>query len=194
VRETFANRAALGYTVMAGLIFGCFIGYLTSAPQIFLRIYQVGPRFALYFGVLAAFIGAAMLVNARLVMTWGMHLLSRIALSAACGASIVFLAYMWIQGGQPPLWVLMAYLAVVFFCNGILFGNLNAMALEPLGHIAGVASAVVGSLTTFISVVFGTLIGRAFDGTVLPLVVGFAALGLVALAVMRWAETPHRAG
>jgi DHA1 family bicyclomycin/chloramphenicol resistance-like MFS transporter len=66
------------------------------------------------------------------------------------------------------------------------------MALEPLGHIAGVASAVVGSLTTFISLTLGTLIGRSFDGTVLPLVGGFAVLGLGALAVMRWAEAPAR--
>jgi DHA1 family bicyclomycin/chloramphenicol resistance-like MFS transporter len=192
VRETFGNRAALGYTVMAGLIFGCFIGYLTSAPQIFLRLYHTGGRFALYFGLLAAFIGAAMLLNARLVMVWGMHLLCRIALAVGCTASVGFLVWVWLQGGHPPLWALMAYLAVVFFCNGILFGNFNAMALEPLGHIAGVASAVVGSLTTFISLTLGTLIGRSFDGTVLPLVGGFAVLGLGALAVMRWAEAPAR--
>lgn len=192
VRETFRNRAALGYTVMAGLIFGCFIGYLTSAPQIFLQLYHTGGRFALYFGLLAAFIGAAMLINARLVMVWGMHLLCRIALAVGCTASVVFLACAWLQGGHPPLWALMAWLAVVFFCNGILFGNFNAMALEPLGHIAGVASAVVGSLTTFISLTLGTLIGRSFDGTVLPLVGGFAVLGLGALAVMRWAEAPSR--
>jgi DHA1 family bicyclomycin/chloramphenicol resistance-like MFS transporter len=178
---------------MAGLIFGCFIGYLTSAPQVFLRLYHVGNRFALYFGLLAAFIGAAMLINARLVMVWGMHLLCRIALAVGCTASLVFLVCVWLQGGEPPLWALMAYLAVVFFCNGILFGNFNAMALEPLGHIAGVASAVVGSLTTFVSLTLGTLIGRAFDGTVLPLVAGFAGLGLGALAVMLWAEAPARA-
>jgi MFS transporter, DHA1 family, multidrug resistance protein len=86
----------------------------------------------------------------------------------------------------------MAYLGVAFFCNGVLFGNFNAMALEPLGHIAGVASAVVGSLTTFLSLALGTLIGRSFDGTVLPLVGGFAGLGLAALAMMRWAETGSR--
>ena len=54
------------------------------------------------------------------------------------------------MAGHPPLWALLTYLGVAFFCNGILFGNLNAMALEPLGHIAGVASAAVGSLTTLL--------------------------------------------
>ncbi len=191
--ETFRNRAALGYTLMAGLIFGSFIGYLTSAPQIFLELYHVGGRFALYFGLLAAFIGAAMLLNARLVMVWGMHLLCRIALSVGCTASVGFLACLWLLGGHAPLWALMAYLAVMFFCNGILFGNFNAMALEPLGHIAGVASAVVGSLTTFVSLGLGTLIGRAFDGTVAAAGRRLRALGLGALAVMLWAEAPSRA-
>ena len=82
----------------------------------------------------------------------------------------------------------MAYLGAAFFCQGILFGNFNALAMEPLGHIAGVAASVVGSLTTFISLLLGTLIGRSYDGTVLPLVGGFVILGLAAIAVMRWAE------
>ena len=60
--------------------------------------------------------------------------------------------------------------------------------MEPLGHVAGVAALVVGSLTTFISLLLGTLIGRSYDGTLLPLVGGFAVLGLAAMAVMRWAE------
>jgi DHA1 family bicyclomycin/chloramphenicol resistance-like MFS transporter len=193
VRETFGHRAAFGYTMMAGLIFGAFVGYLSSAPQIFLHQYHTGGgRFALYFGLLAACIGAAMLVNSRLVLVWGMQLLCRTALIAACVASLVFFAFAWALAGDPPLWTLMAYLAVAFFCNGILFGNFNAMALEPLGHIAGVASAVVGSLTTFLSLALGTLIGRGFDGTVLPLVGGFAGLGLAALVTMRWAETGSR--
>jgi DHA1 family bicyclomycin/chloramphenicol resistance-like MFS transporter len=192
VRETFSHRAAFGYTMMAGLIFGSFVGYLISAPQIFLRQYHTGGRFALYFGLLAACIGAAMLVNSRLVMVWGMQLLCRIALITACGVSLMFLGWAWALAGHPPFWALMIYLGVAFFCNGILFGNFNAMALEPLGHIAGVASAVVGSLTTFISLALGTLIGRSFDGTVLPLVGGFAGLGIAALAAMWWAEAPTR--
>ncbi len=192
VRETFSHRAAFGYAVMAGLILGSFLGYVISAPQIFLSQYHTGGTFALYFGLLAACIGAAMLVNSRLVMVWGMRLLCRLALTTACAVSVLFFVWAWAVAGHPPLWALLAYLGVAFFCNGILFGNLNAMALEPLGHIAGVASAAVGSLTTLLSLACGTLIGRSFDGTVLPLVGGFAGLGLAALAVMRWAETGSR--
>jgi DHA1 family bicyclomycin/chloramphenicol resistance-like MFS transporter len=86
----------------------------------------------------------------------------------------------------------MAYLLAVFFSFGILFGNFNALALEPLGHIAGVASAVVGSLTTFISLGLGTLIGQAYDGTVVPLVTGFAGFSLLSLLLMSWVERSRR--
>jgi DHA1 family bicyclomycin/chloramphenicol resistance-like MFS transporter len=77
---------------------------------------------------------------------------------------------------------------VAFFCIGMLFANFNALAMEPLGHIAGVGAAVVGSLTTLISMILGAAIGQAYDGSVLPLVAGFALLGLAAIAVMRWTE------
>ena len=82
----------------------------------------------------------------------------------------------------------MAYLLLGFFAVGILFGNLNARAMEPLGHIAGVGAAVVGSLSTFISTLIGGLVGQQYNGTVLPLVSGFALLSLLSLVVMIWAE------
>ena len=186
--ETCANRVALGYTVAAGLIFGAFVGYLSSAQQIFQQQYGVGAQFPLYFAVLALAIGCASYLNARLVMRHGMRRLSLWALRALSLSSAGFFALAWAAGGGPPLWALMTYLMAAFFCIGILFGNFNALAMEPLGHIAGVAAAVIGSLTTFLSMLSGLWIGRAFDGTVLPLVGGFAILGIASLGVMGWTE------
>ena len=85
-------------------------------------------------------------------------------------------------------WALMFFFLIVFFGIGLLFGNLNALAMEPLGHIAGVGAAVVGALTTTISLLLGILIGQSYNGTVLPLIGGFAALTLASVLVMRWAE------
>ena len=82
-----------------------------------------------------------------------------------------------------------AYLMMTFFCIGILFGNLNSLAMEPLGHLAGVGSAVVGSLSTLISMILGTMIGRSYDGTVLPLVASIAIFGGLSILVMRWTES-----
>lgn len=188
VVETCTNRAAFGYIVAAGLIFGAFVGYLVSAQQIFQVQYGLGVLFPVAFAVLSLGIGCASVVNARLVMRFGMRFLSGWALVVLTVLSAGFFAYAAWAGGHPPLTALMLYGLVSFFCMGMLFGNFNALAMEPLGHIAGVGAAVIGCLTTFLSLTLGTAIGLAYDGTVLPLVGGFALLGLAALAVMRWAN------
>jgi DHA1 family bicyclomycin/chloramphenicol resistance-like MFS transporter len=188
VRETCVSRAAFGYTLASGLMFGAFIGYLNTAQQIFQIQYGLGPLFPLYFAALALAIGGASLVNARLVLRHGMRRLSARALGLVTGLSLAFLVLAYALDGAPPLWALMAYMMVAFFCIGMLFANFSALAMEPLGHIAGVGAAVVGSLTTVISMTLGAAIGQAYDGTVLPLVAGFALLGLAAIAVIRWTE------
>ena len=187
-REVFVNRIALGYTLMAGLASGGFVGYLNSAAQIFQGQYGLGAQFPFYFAALALSLGFASFVNARLVMRFGMRTLSRWALLVLGGLSLIFLLIAWGFAGQPPLWGLMAYLLLGFFAVGILFGNLNARAMEPLGHIAGVGAAVVGSLSTFLSTLIGGAIGQSYNGTVLPLVGGFALLSILSLLVMVWAE------
>ncbi len=187
--EVLTNRTALGYTIAAGLVFGAFIGYLSTAQQIFQEQYGLGELFPLYFALLSIALGAASLINARLVMRYGMKPLSRWALTVIGLLSTGFFVVSYLAAGHPPLWALVAYLLVVFFCEGILYGNMNALAMEPLGHIAGVGASVVGSLSLLISLAGGTLIGQAYDGTILSLVAGFGALGIAALAVMRWTES-----
>ena len=188
IREVLANRNALGYTITAGFVSGAFIGYLNSSQQIFQQQYGLGQRFPLFFAILALSLGSASFINGRLVIRYGMRLLSTWALLTISLLSIVFWLIAFTLNGHPPLWATMLYLLISFFGVGILFGNLNALAMEPLGHIAGVGAAVVGSLSTFISLLLGTWIGQSYDGTVLPLVTGFAILSLVSLMMMRWVE------
>lgn len=184
--ETIRNRSALGYTVAAGFIFGAFLGYLSSAQQIFQDMYLVGKWFPACFGGLALTIGIASLVNGRLVERLGMFKLSWQAVVILAISGVLFSIVATVADGHPPLWSLMTFLMISFFCIGILFGNFNALAMEPLGHIAGTASAVIASLSTYISLGFGIGIGRAFDGTVLPLVYGMAVLALASLPIMLW--------
>jgi len=191
VLQTFRNRAAFGYMITAGFVFGGFVGYLNSAQQIFQEQYALGVMFPVTFGILSLGIGAASVVNARLVMRFGMRFLTMRALVAVTLLSIAYFLGAALAAGHPPLWSLMAYCMAVFFCMGLLFGNLNALAMEPLGHVAGVGAAMVGSLTTLMSAVLGTAIGQAYDGTVLPLVGGFGLCCGVAIVTMRWADRHH---
>jgi DHA1 family bicyclomycin/chloramphenicol resistance-like MFS transporter len=188
IKSICSIPVALGYTITMGFIFGAFIGYLSSSQQIFQVQYELGNQFALYFGVLAASIGLASLANAQLVMRFGMRRLSRTAIIIIALLSAPFFLLAQHYQGHPPLPMLMAYLLSVFFFMGILFGNLNALAMEPLGHIAGLGAAVIGSISTLQSVVLGVIVASAYDGTILPLVAGFAVLSIACLITMHWTE------
>lgn len=192
-REACSNPVTLGYTVAAGLVFGAFVGYLASTQQVLGELYGLGAQFPIYFGANALAFGAASMLNARLVMKLGMRRLAGGGLAATSALSLLFFIVTLLLEGHPPLWSLMGYLLLTFFFVGVLFGNFNALAMEPMGHIAGVAAAVVGSLATIISSVLGWALGHAYDGTVRPMIAGFAALTILAGIVMFLAERyrPH---
>jgi DHA1 family bicyclomycin/chloramphenicol resistance-like MFS transporter len=125
-------------------------------------------------------------------MRFGMRFLVRWSLVLIIGLSLAALGLAFWFAGQPPLSLFMAYIMLTFFCVGILFGNQNALAMEPLGRLAGIGAALVGSLSTFIAMPLGTIIGQAYNGTVLPLVIGiFSLSGLSLLLILRFA--PARA-
>lgn len=187
--QVVRNRTALGYTVSAGLIGGAFLGYLNSAQQIFQEQYGLGELFPLIFAVISFSIGLASLTNSRLVMRFGMRLLVNRALRLILLLACLALAVALFTNGQPPLWFLMAYLMTTFFGVGILFGNQNAVAMEPLGHLAGIGAAIVGSLSTLIQMPLGTIIGQNYNGTVTPLIIGMAILSTLAILVLVWAES-----
>jgi DHA1 family bicyclomycin/chloramphenicol resistance-like MFS transporter len=186
--QVLRTRPALGFTITAGVSSGAFIGYLNSAQQLFQQTYGVGTRFALYFALLAATIGLAGVLNGRLVGRWGMYHLSMLALRGLTVFSFAFWAYAWSRDGVPEFAAFLGYLLSSFFCVGILFGNMNALAMEELGDIAGVGASLVASLSLLIALVLGAAIGQLYDGTVIPLAVGYSLLSLASLPIMAWAE------
>ena len=190
LREVVTNRVSMTYTVITGMVFGAFLGYLSSAQQILQIQYGLGERFPLYFALLALAVGASSFLNSRLVMRHGMYWLSKRAILLFTGLAGLFLLVAVGTAGHPPLAGLIAYLILAFLALGMLFGNLNALAMEPLGHIAGIGASVVGSLSTLTAIPLGTLIGQSYDGTILPLITGFFVLGLLASGLMLVGNKP----
>lgn len=186
------NGVTSGYIIANALLLGAFLGYLNSAQQIFQDTYQLGLAFVLAFSSLAFSIGLALLINGTLVERFGMQRMTYLAFGGLAAVAILFLPVAWAANGVPPLWMTMLYLSVSFLCVGVLFGNLTSLAMEPLGAVAGVGAAVVQFVQTLLGLPIGILIGRSYNGTILPLVMGFAVCGSVALAVMRWAEAQRR--
>lgn len=185
-KEACTTRVTLGYTLCSGLVFSALLGYLNSTQQVFHEIFHAGEMFSIYFGLLALAIGAAFFTNSALVRKFGMRRITFTALIIAVANAFIFLVYLGLA--QPALWAFLLFAALSFFCMGLTFGNMGAMALEPMGHIAGLASAFMGSVSTAVSISIGILIGQLYNGTLLPMALGFFVLGLSGILVMIWTE------
>ena len=188
--EVLSTRSTMFYTFSAALVFGAFVVYLATAQQVLEEGYHLGPLFPWAFGALAFAFALASFANSRLVMRFGMRRLSLIALvqMIAVSAVAVVLTRAGGNGGVPPLWLFMALMSLIFFSVAVLFANFNALALEPLGHLAGTAASVVNTVAILGSLPVGYVISRGYDGSVVPLFAGFAVLGLGALVFMALAE------
>ncbi len=186
--EVMGVRTAVGYTLCAGLIFGVFVSYLGTSRQVFQDVYGTGTDFPYYFGAAAITIGIGSIFNGQLVMRFGMRRIAFLAFLISSMLSAGFSVYVISVGGLPPLMVFMTWLLATFSCMGFLFGNLNALAMEHLGHIAGLGAAFIGFTSTMIALPLGWLIGQGFDGGVLFLTAGFAGLAFAGLIVMRVTE------
>lgn len=192
VREVFANRRVVIYIVALSLGFGQMFGYLSASQQIYDLYFDRAASFPAWFAVTALIAGSSSLVNANIVMRFGMR---RIA-SAAFTAQVVLSGTMvmaWGGGLIPPALAFgffFAWSTALFFMAGLVFGNLNALSLEPLGHIAGLAAAVVGAVSTIGAVVVAVPIGLAFDGTPYPLMVGAFTCSAIATLLMRQTRDP----
>ncbi|MGE0699889.1 MAG: multidrug effflux MFS transporter [Hyphomicrobiaceae bacterium] len=177
-----SNPVTRGYGLAAGLMFGCLVAYISSAQQIFVDAYGLGQLFPLAFGAIAATMALAAMTNALLVRRLGMRRLSHAALVAYIAASSALAITCLL--GRPPLPVLMGLLGLCFYLFALMQSNFNSIAMQPVGHVAGMASSLLGAFVTGAGVVFGGFIGRSFDGTPTPLAVGFAALGICAFLVV----------
>ena len=180
------SRAALGYSLAIGTMFGAFIGFLSSIQQIFHDVFGVGKWFPYLFGLLAVFLGVASFLNSRIVMRFGMQKIVRLAMACSPVVSLMYLLICLLVN-DPGLIAFMVWGALCFFGVGLCVGNINALAMEPLGEIAGLGAAVVGFFTSSVAVLVGIPLGRAYDGTQIPLIAGFIVLGLMGQILVHWA-------
>ncbi len=186
LRLIVTNRRAVGCTLSMGFVFSAFLAFLSSSQQILGESYGLGPLFPVTFSSLALVVGVTSALNAALVVRFGMQRLSTIGIAGIAVASGLY-ALWFAVAGMPPLWVAIVWLAVSIGGIGIIFGNLNAMAMEPLGAVAGVAAGAIGSVSSLMSALLGTAIASRYDGTAMPVALGFVACAAASYAFLYWA-------
>ena len=185
--EAMRNEMFVLTTLVQASIFGLLMALISSIQQTYDLTFGQGANFPLWFAVTALIAASASAINAALVGRYGMRKLIAVALLV----ELIFSLAMAITTGAD-LWADWVYLPAyflwttsIFFILGFTLGNLNALALEPLGHIAGMAASIAGSVSTILAVMIAIPIGLAFDNTPLPLAIGGVLCTGVATLLMR---------
>ncbi len=185
-RQTLGDRQSLGYTLASTALMGALYGYLNSIQQIMADVFAKPALLPAIFAASAVTMAAANLLNSRIVMRLGTRLISHGSLAGLILVSLVHVVA--IRAGWESLFSFTAFQALTLGCFGLATSNFSAMAMENMGRIAGTASSVQGFVSVTGGAVVGALIGQAFNGTTIPLVLGFLLAGLVALAVVAITE------
>ncbi|MET0241141.1 MAG: multidrug effflux MFS transporter [Sphingobium sp.] len=181
-RETLTNRYSLGYALAGALTFGGIIAFVSSSEQVFVDVFHQGERFTMLFGLCAAAMGFASFLNSRLVERLGTRMISHSGIVCLIALSVVHVAVAWME--VETLWVYVVIQALSLTCIGLCGANFGAMAMAPVGHIAGTASSLQGFISGIGAVAVGSAIGQSFDGTTFPLAIGYLAIGITAFVII----------
>ena len=182
-KELIRYKRTIGFTIISGFITGSFMVYLSTAQQIFQLQYDLTEEFPFIFAGLAISVGAATFLNGTFVLKYGMEKLVTIALLAFFTISILYVVIFY-NNSNPNIYTLLTFFGLQFFAIGFLFGNLRALAMEPVGHIAGIASAITGFISTMMAVPISSFIGKSVSTTALPLFIGFSICGFLSILIL----------
>ena len=182
------QRQVMGYSIAMGFIFGSFLAYLSGSQTIFQEIYDTGTWFPLVFATLAFSIGLASLFNGMMVMKWGMQSLCDKAVFFSMVFGITLTVVTLLYDGIPPMGLFIGIMFFGFFFIGMLFGNLNAMAMLPVGHIAGLGAAFIGSFTSLLAVPIATFINQFLDKDLTPISLGFLVFSILSFFAIQFAK------
>jgi DHA1 family bicyclomycin/chloramphenicol resistance-like MFS transporter len=182
LRLTLSTRQSVGYMMAMAVTFGALLGFINSAQQIFAGPLQAEKLFPLIFAGTAVALAIASLINSRIVERLGMRVVSHAALLGYVTVATVHVIVAW--SGLETLWTFAVLQGATMFCFGLMGSNFGALAMEPMGHIAGTASSVQGFCSTIGAALVGFFIGQQFDGSTVPLTLGYLGSGIVALAIV----------
>ena len=191
------NRTSLCYTLAVTVLFGSILAYVGMVQQIFEYTFHRASLMPAMFALCASSMGVTAFLNSRIVERVGMRIISHLGL-------LLFITitglHVLIAGlGLERLWTFVLLQSATLACIGLTASNFGAMAMEPVGSVAGIGASLQGFISTFGGAVVGALIGRRFNGATLPLAGGAFVCGLSSLLFVMLAEQgrlfrPHHAG
>ncbi|MEO2052239.1 MAG: multidrug effflux MFS transporter [Allomuricauda sp.] len=191
LKEFMKYRETIAFTLISGLVTGAFLVYLSSAQHIFEDQYALKEVFPYIFAGLAISIGLSTFLNGTMVMRFGMRKLSLMATIVFCLVALTY-TLLFLNSPNPSIYILVGFLSIQFFCLGFMWGNFRSIAMEPIGHIAGIGAAINGFISTVLSIPIATFIGEFVKNSVWPLFAGLAICGMCALAIFLLVHRPKK--
>lgn len=185
-RKVVVNRNAAGYMLGAGIVQGALFGYLNSSQQTFDKVFGAADFFTIGFAIIAIGIAVSNFTNARIVERFGARRVSQTALLTFIVLGALQLAAAEFAPTSLPLFLILltANMAMI----GFIGSNFSSIAMSPFGDVAGAASSFQTFVRTVLAASIGAIIGQQFDGSVMPVALGFLLCGLAALALVLWCE------
>ena len=186
IKIVFTNRTAMGYSIAGMFMMGTVLGFVNTAQQVFVGIFDLGLLFPIAFASAATMQSMAGFLNSRFVRKFGMRLIAHTAILLF----ITISSLLWFISlfGSINFWVYIIMMSFIMFTLTGVMSNTGSMAIESLGDVAGTASGVFGTFNAFGGACLGYLINQAFDGSITPLAASIALMGLAALSSMLFAE------
>jgi DHA1 family bicyclomycin/chloramphenicol resistance-like MFS transporter len=186
VRLVVFNRASLCYTLAMSVMFGGIMAYVGMVQQIFDEVFHRGNLMPTMFALCATTMGAAAFLNSRIVERFGMRRISHTALLAYLGITGLHTVIAAI--GVETLWIFVLLQSVTMACFALSISNFGAMAMDPIASVAGIGASLQGFMSTLGGALVGAMIGRLFNGTMVPLAAGSLCCGLASLVFVLLAE------
>lgn len=184
-KEFLKFRQAIIFTLISGFVTGSFMVYLSASQHIFQDQYGLREEFPYIFAGLAIAVGFATFLNGTFVMRFGMLKLVSIFSIIFTLIPLLYISLYYHNELNPSITVFLIFCGLVFFSLGFLFGNLRALAMQPVGHIAGVGAAINGFVSTVMAVPIATFIGSFVTETALPMFIGFFVCGSLCVLLLK---------
>lgn len=191
-RAVLTTRATVGYGLALTFVFGILITLLGSSPLMFEAVYDRSAQFALFFSLASAVSAGAAYANSRLVERIGAQIVMRASGAGFVVVGVVIALVSVIGGGRPSFWVWFGLVTIIFALLSVFIPTGNALAMEPMGRLAGTASGVIGTLSLLGGTLLGILVDSTLQSSVTPMSIAFFVYGSLAMLSVVWAGRAPR--
>ncbi|MFL2789731.1 MAG: multidrug effflux MFS transporter [Paracoccaceae bacterium] len=181
--DCFTNKIFVISTILQTLTFSILFASISTIQQVFDISYDKASSFPYWFGLIALISGSGSFINSYLVVKMGMRRLISVGFVIGTGASLCLILFNLFY--LIPFSLYFVWQLCVFFMIGLIIGNLNALAMQPMGHIAGLAASIIGSASTIFGVLIAIPIGLSFKNSPDPLIIGTLCLSSLSFLILK---------